>query len=39
MILFGTDVYSDDSQICLAALHHGVLTNLGGHIKFRITGE
>lgn len=28
--LFGTDVYSDDSLICLAAIHAGVLSASGG---------
>jgi len=37
--LFGTGVYSDDSMICLAALHLGTLSNTGGHVKITIEGE
>ena len=34
--LFGTDIYTDDSLICLAAIHAGVLTATGGRCVITI---
>lgn len=32
-------VYSEDSQICKAAIHCGVLNSMGGYIEVKIEGE
>ncbi len=38
--VFGTDVYSDDSNVCEAAVHAGVLDNLvGGLVSVCVTPE
>ncbi len=34
--LWGTDVYTDDSSICTAAIHAGALTDAGGPVTFVI---
>lgn len=34
--VWGTDVYTDDSSICLAAVHAGFLTNAGGPVRIEI---
>lgn len=31
--------YSPDSPICMAAIHHGAMNDLGGEVEFRIEGE
>lgn len=36
--VWGTDVYSDDSAVCLAALHSGVITKNGGEFLVEIQG-
>jgi hypothetical protein len=37
--VWGTDVYTDDSSICTAAVHAGVITaDEGGEVTFEITG-
>jgi len=35
--LFGNEYYSDNSSICFAGIHHGVINDLGGEVKFKIT--
>ena len=37
--VWGDDIYSDDSGVCLGAIHKGVLTNMGGEIHIRIMGS
>ena len=34
--LFGTETYTDNSPICIAAIHHGVINDQGGEIKIEI---
>lgn len=34
--VWGTDVYTDDSSICLAAVHAGLLTDAGGQVRIEI---
>lgn len=36
--VWGTDVYSDDSAVCLAGLHAGVISNQGGEFLVEIEG-
>jgi hypothetical protein len=38
-LIFGSEIYSDNSSICLAAIHYGILTDKGGEIEFMIEGE
>ncbi len=35
--VWGTDVYSDDSNICRAAVHYGFIGESGGSVTFQIT--
>lgn len=35
-VVWGTDIYTDDSSICLAAVHAGFLTNAGGAVRIEI---
>ena len=37
LTLYGTDYYTDNSSICAAAIHRGVINDLGGEVKFSIT--
>jgi hypothetical protein len=37
--VWGTDYYTDDSALCVAAVHAGRITFLGGTIHAVITGE
>ncbi len=38
--IWGTDIYTDDSAICIAAIHAGVLTAEGGVVKvIRLDGQ
>jgi len=30
--LWGDSIYKDDSSICLAGIHNGVITDKGGHM-------
>jgi hypothetical protein len=32
--VFGTNVYTDNSAICLAAIHYGMLSDKGGEVNF-----
>jgi len=34
--VYGSGIYSDKSSICLAALHQGVITNLGGIVTVKL---
>ncbi len=34
--LYGTDIYTDDSSLCAAAVHAGVITLAGGNISIEI---
>ena len=34
--VYGTEVYTDNSPICLAAIHYGILSDKGGEIEFMI---
>jgi len=34
--IFGNIVYSDDSSICVAAIHYGMISDLGGEVSFVI---
>lgn len=34
--IFGVAIYSDDSSICQAAIHYGVISDRGGEISFTI---
>jgi hypothetical protein len=34
--IWGTDIYTDDSAICVAALHAGVITSAGGTVTIEI---
>jgi hypothetical protein len=36
--IFGSEVYTDTSSICISAIHSGVLNDLGGEIEFLIDG-
>lgn len=36
--IFGSEVYTDTSSICVSAIHAGVLNDLGGEIEFIIDG-
>jgi hypothetical protein len=36
--IFGSEVYTDTSSICISAIHAGVLNDLGGEIEFLIDG-
>lgn len=36
--VWGTDVYSDDSAVCLAGVHAGLITNEGGDFIIEIEG-
>ncbi len=36
--MFGYEVYADDSSICQAAIHMGLLTDLGGEVTYAIGG-
>jgi len=36
--IFGSEVYTDTSAICVSAIHAGVLNDLGGEIEFLIDG-
>jgi hypothetical protein len=36
--VYGSEIYSDSSSICRAAIHYGALTNHGGEIDFMIEG-
>jgi len=35
--IFGTDIYSDNSSICKAAIHRGIINDQGGEVLFMIT--
>lgn len=36
-VVWGTDIYTDDSSICSAAVHAGIITSInGGRVTFRI---
>ena len=37
--IWGTDIYTDDSPICVAAIHYGTLSDKGGEISFMIEGS
>jgi hypothetical protein len=37
--VWGDDIYSEDSAVCLAAIHRGVLTDMGGEVHIRIMGS
>jgi len=37
--VYGTDEYTEDSALCLAAIHAGVITNSGGDVKIMVGGE
>ena len=32
-IIFGTDTYTDNSSICISAIHYGMLSDKGGEVK------
>ena len=34
--IFGDKIYSDDSSICLAAIHYGMISDLGGEVRMTI---
>jgi hypothetical protein len=34
--IFGTEVFTDQSAICLAGIHSGVMSDLGGELEFMI---
>ena len=36
--IWGTDVYTDDSKICVAAVHAGIISNMGGEVCIEIMG-
>jgi len=36
--IWGTDVYTDNSSICRAAIHYGILSDKGGEVSFLIDG-
>ncbi len=35
-VVWGTDIYTDDSAICMAAVHAGVITTAGGAVTIEI---
>lgn len=37
--VYGTDEYTEDSALCLAAIHAGVITNSGGDVQIMVGGE
>lgn len=37
-ILWGTDIYTDDSNVCAAARHSGVITTAGGNVRINRLG-
>ena len=37
--VYGTDFYTDHSSICIAAIHHGIINDKGGEVKFMIDGS
>lgn len=39
--IYGGDkgIYSDDSNVCMAGLHHGVISDIGGDFELKIVGE
>lgn len=37
--VFGNDIYSEDSSICKAGVHAGVIGNKGGDMKIQIRGK
>jgi hypothetical protein len=36
LFVWGTDVYTDDSPVCLAAVHAGIITTQGGVVTIEI---
>jgi len=36
--IFGDEIYSEDSSICLAAIHYGMISDKGGEFKIMILG-
>lgn len=36
--IYGSEVYTDTSSICISAIHAGVMNDLGGEIEFLIDG-
>lgn len=36
--VYGDKIYTDDSSICLAAMHYGTLSDLGGDVEIKIVG-
>lgn len=38
-VVYGTEIYSEDSNLCLAAIHSGKLTDVGGDIEVLSGGE
>ena len=36
-IVWGTQVYTDNSPICISAIHRGIINDQGGEVKFVIT--
>jgi len=37
--VFGNFTYSEDSSVCLAAIHYGIIGNKGGEFKILILGD
>ncbi len=35
--IYGSETYTDDSSICIAAIHRGIINDIGGEVKFVIT--
>jgi len=36
--IYGSEIYTDTSSICVSAIHYGVLNDIGGEIEFTIDG-
>jgi hypothetical protein len=36
---YGSEIYADNSSICYAGIHYGILSDKGGEIEFIIEGE
>ena len=39
LVVFGTDVYADDSGICNAAVHAGIIDRQGGLVVVMASGD
>lgn len=37
--VYGTEIYTDFSPICRAAIHYGILNDKGGEVEFIVKGE